>query len=184
MVNERNTIQPEATSTFRRKYGFHTTTTRDFLRCPRCYTAIYPSAATGSFDTIIAFPVGYGLFYWGAVEVKNGSNTSLAFSKVDDKQIMWYHNKKEDYDTWLWFSIGKRVGGKKHPRRTFLIPFRLFLELKYSLDRKSIPVNCEEIQGYELDWSGKNQWVIPDTHELWGNIKKTKEKKELVHEVV
>lgn len=171
MVTERKTIQPEASSTFRNKYGFVTLTTRDFVRCPRCGYGIYPDSAAGRFDTIIGYPIEFGAMYWGAVEVKNGTSTSLAFNKVDDKQIIWYHSKQGIYDMWLWFSIGDRINHKQYPRRTFLIPFGLFLHLKDTLDRKSIPVGCEEIQEYELVWSGKGQWVIPDNHELWRNIK-------------
>jgi len=183
-MNERKNIQPEASATFRHGYGFQVDTTRDFMRCPRCYYSIFPDSVAGRFDTVIAYPVAFGQFYWGAVEVKNGTNTSLAFNRVDDKQIMWYHKKVELYDMWLWFSIGNRIGGKKHPRRTFLIPFELFLELKDSLDRKSIPVGCEEIQEYELEWAGNKQWEIPAGHRLWENIKNTQKQKEQVDEVV
>jgi len=170
VVTERKNIQPEASSTFRHKYNFVVLTTRDFVRCPRCGFGIYPDAVAGRFDNLIAYPVDRGVLYWGAVEIKNGSSTNLSFDSVQDKQIMWYHKKKELYDMWLWFSIGDRIGGKTHPRRTFLIPFELFLELQDSLDRKSIPVDCEEIQEYELVWSGKGQWEIPDGHALWDNI--------------
>lgn len=171
MVTERKTIQPETTATFRRKYNFVTLTTRDFVRCPRCGYGIFPDSVAGRFDTLIAYPVDFGLLYWGAVEVKNGTSTNLAFDRVDDKQIMWYYKKQDVYDMWLWFSIGDRIGAKEYPRRTFLIPFELFLHLKDSLDRKSIPVDCEEIQEYELTWAGKGMWEIPESHALWKNIK-------------
>lgn len=171
MVTEKKTIQPEATSTFKNKYSFVVITTRDFVRCPMCGYGIYPDATAGRFDSLIAYPVDWGVLYWGAVEVKNGNFTNLPFDSVDDKQIMWYYKKKDVYDTWLWFNIGKTIKSKSHPRRTFLIPFELFLHLKETLDRKSIPISCEEIQDYELEWSGKGQWVIPDDHALWRNIK-------------
>ncbi|HDK27613.1 MAG TPA: hypothetical protein ENG48_11090 [Candidatus Atribacteria bacterium] len=174
MVSERKLIQPEATSTFKNKYGFQVDTTRDFIRCPKCYYGIYPDSARGRFDTIIGYPVSFGKMYWGAVEVKNGTKTSLPFASVADSQREWYEKKKEEYFMWLWFSIGERIGGKKYPRRTWLIPFNLFLELENSLNRKSISADCEQIKEYELEWSGKGQWVIPDEHLLWETIMQTK----------
>lgn len=183
-MNERKTIQPEASSTFKNKYGFVVNTTRDFIRCPNCYYSIFPSSTAGRFDSIIAYPVAYGSLYWGAVEVKNGTSTSLPFSSVADKQIIWYHKKKDVYDCMLWFNIGERINHKVHPRRTFLIPFSLFLELKDSLDRKSIPVGCEEIQEFQLKWAGKGQWEIPAEHTLWTNIKNTEIKGDIEDEVI
>lgn len=184
MVSERKTIQPEASGTFRHMYNFVVMTTRDFVRCPRCGFGIYPDSVSGRFDNLIAFPVGYGLMYWGAIEVKNGTSTNLPFDSVSDKQIMWYYKKEDLYDHWLWFSIGDRIGGKTHPRRTFLIPFSLFLSLKESLDRKSIPVDCEEIQTYELEWAGNGRWIIPSEHEMWKNIKEFSLNEGEVNEVV
>ena len=184
MVSERKIVQPEVTSTFKNRYGFYTHTTRDFLRCPKCYYAIYPTSAVRRFDTIIGYPVAYGVLYWGAVEVKNGTKTNLSFSRIESTQRTWYSKNKDKYDCWLWFNIGERIGDKKYPRRTWLIPFSLLLTLEKSLDRKSISPDCKEIREYELRWAGTHQWEIPTGHVLWENIKNMKVKEGVVYEAV
>lgn len=172
MVNERTTIQPECSRTLK-DCGFTVDVTRDYLKCPYCYKPIYPDSATGRFDVVASFPISYGKTYWSAVEVKYGGSTRQPFNKISQDQRDWYHAKKEEdgYDSfWLWFCIGDRINGTSHPRRTFLIPFSLFLELENTLDRKSIPVDQEEIQEYELEWSGNGLWIIPEGHALWEDI--------------
>lgn len=171
MVNERNNIQPECTRSLK-ELGFTVDVTRDFLRCPKCFTAIYPSSATGRFDTVASFPVSYGETHCLAIEVKYGGSTNLAFNRVEEDQREWYESHKEDYDSfWLWYCIGDRINGKTHPRKTWLIPFEVFLELEKILDRKSIPFDLEEVYKYELVWEGDGFWSVPQTHELWEQIR-------------
>ena len=168
MVNERTTVHPECTRTLR-AHNFFVTVTRDYVRCPRCGFGIYPDSASGRFDVTGGFPVARGKLFWIAVEVKYGGNTSLPFSRVSESQRDWYKKHKEDYDMWLWFCVGSRINDTKKPRKTWLIPFKLFLELEETLGRKSIPANCDKIKSYELLWKGDGFWEIPAEHMLWDN---------------
>ena len=168
MVNERVTVHPECTRTLR-GLDFFVDVTRDFIRCPRCFTSIYPDSASGRFDVIGGYPVARGEVYWCAIEVKYGGQTSLPFDRISDNQRAWYAKHIDDYDMWLWFCLGNRIRDEKYPRRTWLIPFQLFLDLEENLERKSIPATCTDIQPYELLWEGDGFWSIPDAHALWRN---------------
>jgi len=169
LVNERATVHPECTRTLKR-YNFFLDITRDFMRCPKCYASIYPDSASGRFDVIAGYPVARGEVYWSGIEVKYGGLTSLPFSRVSDNQRSWYESHYEEYNgMWLWFCTGKRINDDKYPRRTWLIPFKLFLSLEENLSRKSIPSDCEKLEPYELLWEGDGFWSIPTNHALWRN---------------
>jgi len=160
-VNERDTIASEASRSFR-KHNWSVNVTRDAVRCPRCGTIIYPDAAAGCFDIRIGVPVwNQENTAWYAVEVKYGK-TAYSFSDFDDKKRKWAESHTGDYSMWIWLGMGVSIRDEKYPRATYLFPLDLFYRLETTLERKSIPYDCPELDKYKLQWLGGGTWAIHD----------------------
>lgn len=176
-MNERKVIGPECSASFRKLDNTVVQVTRDVVSCPRCRNIIYPSAGKGSADVKVAFCLGIGL-RWVAVEVKWAGKSSYPFDKLRKEQEDWLRDhtgsglNKDGYLTYVWIGIGERIGGKKYPRKTWLIPFADYEEIKEYLKehRKSISFNDKIMEQYELVWKGKKIWEIPDEHIFWTKL--------------
>lgn len=158
-MQERGVISAEASRTFREQ-GWFVKVTRDAVRCPRCGTMIYPDAASGCFDIRLGVPVWDSRdIAWYAVEVKY-AKTAYPFSNFDEKKRAWAVEHDGDYAMWLWLGMGEAINNKRYPRVTYLFPLELFYQLERTLDRKSIPYGCPELDRYKLTWLGRGRWEL------------------------
>ena len=168
-MKEKNGVERECGRSLRH-WGWQAEPVRDSLRCPNCGQMIYPSAEPGTFDFEAWVP------RWDDrelrhiyVEVKSGE-TRLAFNRLLDSQVTWAEKvragEEERVDLWLWLCLGRGIGYRDYPRRSYLAPYALWWEMKRHLDRKSIPHGCEMLDIYELEWvvCGEGLWLLPDDH--------------------
>lgn len=177
-MNERDTIGPECSATFREMDNTFVEVTRDAVVCPNCYTRIYPDSAEGASDVRVGFCLDDGV-RWAAIEAKYGGRSRYPFKKLRKEQKEWLlgHTgtglEGDGYLTFLWIGIGERIGGKDYPRKTWLIPFYEYLAIEEHFEgkRKSIPFDMVTMESYELEWEGGGIWSIPDDHIFWHELK-------------
>lgn len=164
-MKERGGVDGEASASLRAR-GWIVKVTRDFLKCHRCGSLIYPDAAPGCFDARVAIPVwDRKEIAWYAIEVKS-SRTALPFACIDDKKREWSAAHTSDYSMWMWVCMGDRINSKKYPRVTYLFPLALFYQLENSSNRKSIAYDDAALLDYKLQWEGSGLWTIPETHQF------------------
>ena len=161
MVKERGVADKEAGISMR-DWGWSAYKKRDAIYCPRCHALILPSGEAGTFDfpKVGVVSMSLGKVIYIDVEVKAG-NTSFAFSKFDEDKRIWAESTKER-EKFIWICIGRSLRDKKKPRRTYLIPLKLFYDLESGLDRESIPYGCKALSPYELEWCGSDVWKLYD----------------------
>lgn len=161
MVKERGKVDREAGISMR-NWGWSAYKKRDAIHCPRCGYLVIPAGEPGTFD----FPnVGVPFLELNRVvyidvEVKAG-NTSFAFKNFEKDQRDWAE-KYEDRPKYIWLCIGRSLREKKKPRKTYLIPLKVFYEIEKNIGRLSVPYNYKLLYPYELTWVGDGVWELYD----------------------
>lgn len=123
------------------------------------------------------------------IEIKNGRD-SFPFGNLRDNQREWAERYclPSPYSNpyWIWLSLGgdppHRNPEKYKPRKTWLLPYDVFLDIEATVkpiqmslvyrcapgmkreiqDRKLDAINL--LSGWELTWEGNSTWGIPDSH--------------------
>ena len=168
MARERGQASGEAGGSMRH-WMWAAEKSRDAMVCPFCHKKIWPAGKKGTPD----FPK-VQIPCWDlqkmvdiAVEVKAG-DSSLAFDRVSVDQRLWAEENPE-FPMFIWLCLGDRINSPRRPRRTWLLPFELFLEFEsdlLELGRKSIPYDYGGLDGWELEWAGKGIWELPIDHPI------------------
>lgn len=158
MAKEKPTVQRECVESIT-SWGGYAYKVRDGVVCPRCGEKIVPPVGRADYFCTLGT---YGF----VVEVKAGE-TRFDFSQLSEDQRSWAEWYWYDrYGDWLlWLSLGKRLGGKKYPRKTWLIPYDHYINIEGYIaeNRKSIPYDaaCEHFADWELEHDD-NGWLKPD----------------------
>lgn len=106
----------------------------------------------------------------GFIEAKAG-DTCFPFSNLKPNQRAWLDAMSaRGLRCHLWLWLGDRIGGKKNPRKAWLVDWVDWLLLEGQItERKSLSYleACFRLPDWELEWLGQQRWGIPPRHPFW-----------------